>query len=293
MESKSHQCECGKVFNHRQSLLRHAKECKPVYIATAEPLNCDLHKQIINLQLELKQKDMELQKKEIEYAYQLQLKEMEYKLKIQEFISQYTMQNQLQQQPQNQLQTHPPVSINAINTNETNKKEHKSFCLKEYLNNTKPILISEFKEQFTACIEHYTTILSNRNFEDGMSRNIINYIKKYEQNQLPIVISNSQNARFKMYLYKQDPETKVNKWYKYEGVDAIDEIENIIQFFSCRLLKYKTSIFNAAYPQENDNDTNLVKNLSILSALANSGQYKEKIFNLIKDYFIINKTNDD
>jgi 5-methylcytosine-specific restriction endonuclease McrA len=28
MESKPHQCDCGKQFNHRQSLLRHAKECK-------------------------------------------------------------------------------------------------------------------------------------------------------------------------------------------------------------------------------------------------------------------------
>jgi len=84
MESKCHQCQCGKSFNHRQSLLRHAKECKHVY--TNNTTNCDndqLQQQIIELKMELQRKDMELEKKELEYAYQLQLKDMEYQLKLQ------------------------------------------------------------------------------------------------------------------------------------------------------------------------------------------------------------------
>jgi hypothetical protein len=47
---------------------------------------------------------------------------------------------------------------------------------------------------------------------------------------------------FKVYIFKTDKNTNKNTWCKYEGLDAIDEIKNIIHFFSCRLLKYKTPI---------------------------------------------------
>lgn len=295
MESKTHQCECGKSFNHRQSLLRHAKECKPIVVATVETSNNDvyqLQQQIIELKMELQRKDMELkmelqrkdmelEKKELEHAYQLQLKDMEYKLKIQELISQNTTPIQNQVQVQNR-----PLD-NTI------KEEQKSYCLKEYLNSMKPILIHDFQEQFTASIEHYTTILNNKKYEDGMARNIMNHVKNYEKNTLPIVITNSQYARFKVYIFKTDKNTNKNTWCKYEGLDAIDEIKNIIHFFSCRLLKYKTPIYNTSYSLDNLNENEIelykIKNLSLSSALASAEQYTDKILNLIKEYFVVNK----
>jgi hypothetical protein len=125
---------------------------------------------------------------------------------------------------------------------------------------------------------------------DGIYKNIIEYSKIYDWQQIPIIVTNSQSARFKMMVYTN------NKWNHYEKHNAIDYLNALSNYFIIKLFKHM-SVFYTEYPEANTiyaTETNgYYKRLSLYSMLGNSDKHLKQISMNLKEYFIIKKESEE
>ena len=163
------------------------------------------------------------------------------------------------------------------------------FCLNDYLSELIPLSIDFLKSKYTPSIKDFNNVLVN-GITTGIYKNITNYLSTYELQQMPIVVTNVQSARFKMMVYIN------RKWVLYEKQKAMDYLNTFVNYFIIKLFKYM-SVFYTEYPNANTpyaNETpDYCKRLSLYSLLGNSDKYLSNVSLNLKEFFIINKENED
>ncbi len=285
MDQKVHKCECGKVFSYKQGLSRHRQDCNAKKISQHDNVQeLDYKQQIQQHQLEIQQLDYkyQLQIKELEYKHQLQIQELEYKYKLQIQELKYLLDTK----PIEPIEQIPHVQNVPI---VTMHKDTPKFCLKTYMNELKPILIDNFKSNYIPDIIDYDTMLTY-GVVDGVIRNIIKYINQYTKNTLPIIVTNNQTARFRMYIYKKLEDDTIN-WCKYDGQEGLNIIEDIVAWLMNKYFR-NMNVFHEKYPiivNGISDENNMHIKESFISNLAKAEGHIKRISTAILDCFLINK----
>jgi hypothetical protein len=267
MSTKTHKCQCGKEFSFKQGLSKHRK-------------TCDNTQQIQNTQIVEIEHKHKLQILEIEHKHKMQIQELEHKhkLHIQELESKFKL-----------LET----KVSSVNLSVPHKDEQvlekPAFCLKSYMNQLKPILLDQFKSDYQPTIIDYDNI-SLYGIVDGLTRNIIKYINQYDKTNLPILVSNNQTARFRVYYYTKSNDDAI-KWCKYDGQEGINILNDIVGWLINKYMR-NINIYYAKYPTHTDgiqNENNMLKKENMLYNIGKADTYVKQISNAIQDCFIINK----
>lgn len=310
-----HKCPCGKLYSHPTGLYKHRKNCI-VYIKQLnsaqlveeqleETLKQDVvQKQDFILQLEqqekhyiqiLQEKNNYINQQEKKFIQQLEeqnklfkqileekdklLEEKDKRIEDQkqtiEFMKTITMQRPsiIQEQPPIvQEQTPAPVP--------EEKPVKKHFNLKEYINSRNPITIDEFYDKYKPTIEEYDNIFS-MGFVNAIVTNFANYVKTYED-KCPIIITNTQYERLRIYLYTKTENKQ--SWIEYDRIDAQMYMKDhiVIRFVN----KYQKfiSVFNDKYnnclekpSNYADDNSHISKKLSLTRAINTAEQVSDKI----------------
>ena len=119
---------------------------------------------------------------------------------LQPAIEQCVKQEPVKQEPVKQ----EPVKQEPV----IQQAENKPFCLNDYLSTLLPLSIDFYKCKYTPTIKDFNNVLVN-GISNGVYRNITEYFDTYEWQQMPIVVTNPQSARFKMMVYTN------NQWVHY------------------------------------------------------------------------------
>lgn len=167
--------------------------------------------------------------------------------------------------------------------------EKPAFCLKTYMSNLKPILIEQFKSNYVPSVGDYDNIFSY-GISDGIIRNIIKYINQYSKINLPIIISNNQTARFRMYVYQKLNDDS-NAWCKYDGQEGINILIDIVNWLINKYFR-NIHVFYEKYPTHTNgiqNETNLLKKENLLSSIGKASSYANHISNAISVCLTIDK----
>jgi len=267
MSTKTHKCQCGKEFSFKQGLSKHRK-------------TCDNTQQTQNTQIVEIEHKHKLQILEIEHKHKMQIQELEHKhkMQIQELESKYKL-----------LDT-KVSSVNPPETTVSHIDEQKpAFCLKSYMNQLKPILLDQFKCDYQPTIIDYENI-SLYGIVDGITRNIIKYINQYDRTNLPIIVSNNQTARFRVYYYTKSNDNII-KWCKYDGQEGMIIFNDIVGWLINKYMR-NINIYYSKYPTHTDgnqNENNMLKKENMLYSIGKADTYIKPISNAILDCFIINK----
>lgn len=185
------------------------------------------------------------------------------------------------------------VALTPVPTPTTAPAPKKSPTIKEYLAEKKPVSIEAFMSNYIPKAHEYTNIL-NVGAIDAISINFSNYLQTYAQEQYPIVISNSQTARLRIYIY-------TTEWIKYELHNAHKQLNDIIIRFVNKYIKH-IAVFNEMYPKctvetpslHPDCEDDIIKKTRLTRSLYQIDDTEaHKIVNQLVNYFIIKKHVDD
>ncbi len=307
-----HKCPCGKSYSYRQGLHVHRKTCSvyhnPAQLAEAQSVKAVEMNVEHGEQLEQQEKQFKqlLEKQEKHFKQQLEEQEKRYKQLLQEkdklleekdkriedqkqtieFMKTITMQrpSTLIQEQTSIVQEQTPAP------EEKSVKKH--FNLKEYLNSRNPITIEEFYDNYKPTIEEYDNIFS-MGFVNAIITNFANYAKTYE-NKCPIIVTNTQYERLRIYLYTKTENEQ--SWIEYDRIDAQMYMKNnIVVRFVNKYQKY-ISVFNDKYKNclkkpSNfaDDNSHISKKLSLTRAINTAEQVSDKISREIAYKLAINR----
>ncbi len=171
--------------------------------------------------------------------------------------------------------TQPHVSEKSV----SNVSEKPAFCLKTYMSELQPISIEQFKSNYVPSISDYDNIFTY-GITDGLIRNIINYINKHSKKNLPMIISNNQTARFRIYIYQKINDESTS-WCKYDGQEGINILIDIVNWLINKYYR-NINVFYDKYPTHTNgiqNETNMLKKENLLSSIGKASSYANHISN--------------
>ncbi len=315
---KTIKCLCGKTYTQQPNLYRHRKNCE-IYQQTVETANNDYKQQIEELQFKLLTCEQALAKKDnIIAMHEQTIKQRDQTIDHIVVIHEQTIK-QLDQKIQNHEQTiknhEQTIALNeeVIKkiitvmqpipkiTNPTptptptpepiKEPEVKKPSIKEYLDSCTPVLFDTFMKQYTPSIEDCSNIL-RYGLCEGAIRNFNAYINTYDKKCYPMVITNPQNIRMKLYLHE-----KQGEWKKLSNDDALKFIGSVVERMINRIWSNVVPIYTTKYPGFSDpTDPNIenYRNMkcSVMQSLRDSEKHTSKIVNKIKEHFCIFKDDE-
>ncbi len=272
MENKTHKCLCSKVFAYLPGLCKHRKNCE-IYLKAQTnvtdniPLkppstlnDMELHytrlleTQELHYKKQLEEQEQRYKKhleeqeqrskkilEEMEQRYKKHLEEQEQRSKkiLEELEQRYKQQLEEQEQKSKiQSPIAQPVVNAAVNPIQPVVQHLVKPSIKDYLKSLKPISIDTFMINYIPKLEDFNNIL-NTGTVNGIISNFTSYLETYNKEQYPIVVSNRQNARLRIYVYTTD-------WTIYDCNKAYKYLSNIVIRFVNKYFK-NIHVFNDAY----------------------------------------------